>query len=225
VNGNAPATMPSVVSVNAGLPRTVAWHGEAVPTAIFKSPVAGPVLVSFLNLAGDRQADLTVHGGKDKAVYAYPSEHYEYWRAALPQREIEWGAFGENLTTAGLSEETTAVGDRLRIGSVVFEVTQPRIPCFKLALRFEDLSMVKRFLQSRRTGFYLRVIEEGELEAGDPVDRIVQGSISIADVLRAAYDTAEDPDLIRLAAGAVALPDQWRAEFRQRLDRAGQRYK
>lgn len=217
--------MPSVVSVNVGLPRTVAWHGEAVPTGIFKAPVTGPVRVAFLNFEGDRQADLTVHGGKDKAVYAYPSEHYPYWRDVFPRREIEWGAFGENLTTAGLDEEMIAVGDRLRIGNAIFEVTQPRIPCFKLALRFDDQSMVKRFLQSRRTGFYLRVIEEGELEAGDPVDRIANGSISIGDVLRAAYDTPEDVDLIRLAAGAEALPAQWRAEFHQRLDRAVQRYK
>jgi len=180
--------MPSVVSVNVGLPQTVAWHGEAVTTGIFKTPAVGPVRVAYLNLEGDRQADLTVHGGKDKAVYAYPSEHYEYWRAVLPQRLDVWGAFGENLTSAGLDEETIAVGDRLRIGNAVFEVTQPRIPCYKLALRFADESMVKRFLQSRRTGFYLRVIEEGELHAGDPVDHIAHGSITIADVLRKEFD-------------------------------------
>ena len=176
--------MPSVVSVNVGLPRTVAWHGEAVTTGIFKTPVIGAVRVTYSNIDGDKQADLTVHGGRDKAVYAYPSEHYEYWRAVFQRREIEWGAFGENLTTAGLDEETTAVSDRLRIGTAVFEVTQPRIPCYKLALRFDDRLMVKRFLQSRRTGFYLRVIEEGELTAGDSIDRIANGSITIADVLR-----------------------------------------
>jgi MOSC domain-containing protein YiiM len=209
--------MPSVVSVNVGLPRTVGWHGEAVTTGIFKTPVAGAVRVAFLNLEGDRQADLTVHGGKDKAVYAYPSEHYEYWRAVLPRPEIEWGAFGENLTTDGFDEESIAVSDRLRIGSALFEVAQPRIPCFKLALRFDDQSMVKRFLQSRRTGYYVRVIEEGELVAGDSIDRIAQGSITIADVLRAGYDKPGDLELIRRAASATALPEAWRAEFRQRL--------
>jgi MOSC domain-containing protein YiiM len=173
--------------------------------------------VAYLNLEGDRQADLTVHGGKDKAVYAYPSEHYEYWRDVFPQREIERGAFGENLTTAGLDEETIAVGDRLRIGNALFEVSQPRIPCYKLALRFDDESMVKRVFQSRRTGFYLRVIEEGHIAAGDPIDRIVQGSITVADVLRAGYDKPEDLELIRSAASAEALPAPWRAEFRRRL--------
>ncbi len=211
--------MPSVVSVNVGLPRTVGWHGVAVTTGIFKAPVAGTIRVAFLNLEGDRQADLTVHGGKDKAVYAYPSEHYEYWRAVLPRPEIEWGAFGENLTTAGFDEESIAVGDRLRIGSALLEVAQPRIPCFKMALRFDDQSMVKRFLQSRRTGFYVRVIEEGELAAGDSIDRIAHGSITIADVLRAGYDKPGDLELIRRAASATALPEAWRAEFRQRLSR------
>ena len=209
--------MPSVVSVNVGLPRTVAWHGDAVSTGIFKSPLTGPVRVRFLNLDGDGQADLTVHGGADKAVYAYPSEHYAHWRDVLPPRVYEWGTFGENFTTAGLDEESVAVGDRLRIGSALFEVAQPRIPCFKLALRFDDPSMVKRFLQSRRTGFYLRVIEEGEVAAGSPVERIANGSITIADVLRAGYDKPENLELLRRAASAEALPAAWRAEFRQRL--------
>jgi MOSC domain-containing protein YiiM len=211
--------MAFVRSVNVGQPRTVPWQGEAVATAIFKAPVSGPVRVSFLNLDGDRQADLSVHGGPDKAVYAYPSEHYAYWGALIRGRELEWGQFGENLTTEGLEEDGVFVGDRFQIGSASFEVTQPRIPCYKLGLKFDDLRFVKRFLQSRRTGFYLKVIEEGKLAAGDAATRVARGSISIGDVLRAAYDKSANPSLLQRAAAADALPDRWRAEFRQRLAR------
>src|SRR5450432_3263255 len=147
---------PFIESVNVGLPRKVPWLGEAVATGIFKSAVHRPVHVSFLNLEGDRQADLTVHGGPFKAVYGYPSEHYEFWRAQLGSGELQWGAFGENLDTAGLLEDDVFVGDRYRIGSAAFEVTQPRIPCFKLGIKFGDQRMLKRFLQSRRTGFYFK---------------------------------------------------------------------
>ncbi|HKW44157.1 MAG TPA: MOSC domain-containing protein, partial [Candidatus Eremiobacteraceae bacterium] len=155
-----------VRSVNVGQPRVVAWRGEAVATGIFKSSVSGPVRVSFLNIAGDGQADLSVHGGRDKAVYAYPFEHYLFWRTIFADRELPWGQFGENLTTEGLLEDDVRVGDRFRIATASFEVTQPRIPCFKLGITFDDQRMVKRFLESRRTGFYLRVISEGELAAG-----------------------------------------------------------
>ncbi len=145
-----------LVSLNVGLPRDVAWHGKTVTTGIFKRPVAGPCMVRALDLDGDRQADLSVHGGPDKAVYAYPSEHYELWRRELPDLDLPWGAFGENLTTAGLAEEEVSIGDRLRIGSAELVVTQPRLPCYKLEVRLGE-GMVKRFLESRRTGFYLRV--------------------------------------------------------------------
>lgn len=210
---------PFIESVNVGLPRNVPWLGEAVATGIFKTAVHRPVHVSFLNLAGDRQADLTVHGGTYKAVYGYPSEHYDYWRAQLRIDELQWGAFGENLSTAGLLEDGVFVGDRYRIGSAEFEVTQPRVPCFKLGIKFGDQRMVKQFLQSRRTGFYFKVIEEGEVAAGDKIERTAHGSISIADVLRAAYDRPADPALIELASQAIALPENWRAEFRDRLAR------
>jgi MOSC domain-containing protein YiiM len=219
-SGNAPAVVAFIQSVNVGRPRNVAWQGEAVSTGIYKAPVRGPVRVSFLNLDGDRQADLTVHGGPYKAVYAYPTEHYAYWRAFLRGRELNWGEFGENLTTSGLVEDDVFVGDRFRIGSAAFEVTQPRVPCYKLGIKFEDLGMVKRFLHSRRTGFYLKVVEEGELTAADKIERTARGSISISDVLRAAYDNPADPALIRRAAAADGMPENWRAEFRQRLARA-----
>ena len=150
-----------LVSVNVGLPRVVDWHGRPVRTSIWKSPVEGAVPVRRLNLEGDQQSDLSVHGGADKAVYAYPCEHYEYWIRELQAKDLPWGAFGENFTSEGLLEEHARIGDRLRVGSADFVVTQPRMPCFKLGIRFDRLDIVKRFLRARRTGFYLSVMREG----------------------------------------------------------------
>src|SRR5215469_13114245 len=138
------AARMKIVSVNAGMPREILWKGMTVQTAIFKEPVQGPVMIDKLNLAGDRQADLTVHGGEEKAVYAYPVEHYAYWRQELPDVSFSWGMFGENLTTEGVREDSLCIGDRLKIGSAVLMVTQPRIPCYKLALRFDFDDMIKR---------------------------------------------------------------------------------
>src|SRR6266550_4054691 len=156
-----------LLSVNVGLPRELEWKGKVVRTSIFKVPVTGQVRVAKLNVEGDQQSDLTVHGGIDKAVYAYPSEHFAFWSTELPGMDLPWGVFGENFTTAGLLEETFHIGDRLRIGSAEFMVTQPRMPCFKLDIRFNRSDMVKRFLQSGRTGFYFAVLKEGEVAAGE----------------------------------------------------------
>jgi MOSC domain-containing protein YiiM len=156
-----------VVSVNVGLPREVVWKGKSVTTAIFKHPVEGRVKLATLNFEGDRQADLKVHGGRDKAVYAYPSEHYAFWRAELPGVELPRGSFGENLTVEGLLETEVNIGDRFGIGSAELVVTQPRLPCFKLALKFQRDDIIKRFLDSRRTGFYLAVTQEGDVGPGD----------------------------------------------------------
>ena len=158
-----------IVSVNVGLPRQVVWKGITVRTAIFKEPFAGAVAIRELNLAGDQQADLTVHGGSEKAVYAYPAEHYEYWRKQLSDVSLSWGAFGENLTTEGLWEDTLCIGDLLRVGSALLQITQPRMPCYKLELRFNRDDMIKRFLLSDRSGFYFSVIERGEAAAGSRV--------------------------------------------------------
>src|SRR5215813_12670553 len=158
-----------IISVNVGLHRTVQWKGEAVSTGIFKAPVSGRLPLRTLNFDGDRQADLSVHGGPDKAVYAYPAEHYAYWRRELPDMTLPWGMFGENLTTEGLQEDTLQIGDRFRIGSTEVVVTQPRLPCFKLGLRFGRDDIVKRFLVSGRMGFYFKVLAECEVAAGDPV--------------------------------------------------------
>ena len=158
-----------IISVNVGLPRKVEWRGQIVQTSIFKEPVAGTVRVSRLNIEGDQQSDLTVHGGVAKAVYVYPSEHYAFWRQELPDADLPWGAFGENLTTIGLSEGDVHIGDRFGIGSAEFVVAQPRMPCFKLTIRFGRADMIKRFLRSGRSGFYLAVTKEGEIAAGDAI--------------------------------------------------------
>lgn len=174
-----------VLSVNVGLPRLVEYHGEPVSTGIFKEPVEGLVKVGELNLEGDRQADLSVHGGYYKAVYAYPSEHYPFWRDEYPDMDLPYGMFGENLTTEGLTEKTVNVGDRLRIGTAEFAVTQPRLPCFKLGIRFGRVDIIKKFFKSGFSGFYLSIEKTGELQAGDSIEiieRVANGD-SIAEVL------------------------------------------
>ena len=155
-----------ILSINLGVPRSVEWERQTYVTAIFKTPVKGKVRVGRLGLLGDSQADLTVHGGPNKAVYVYPSEHYAAWREGL-RRDLAWGMFGENLTTKGLMESSVRVGDRLAAGSAEFIVTSPRFPCFKLGIRFGRMEMVKRFQDSSWSGFYLAISKEGEIEAGD----------------------------------------------------------
>lgn len=208
-----------LVSVNVGLPRDVPWLGKTVRTSIWKSPVEGRIHVARLNLDGDRQSDLSVHGGPEKAVYVYPAEHYASWRRKLPGVDLPWGAFGENFTTQGLREDRVLVGDRIRVGSAEFTVTQPRMPCFKLGIRFGNPEMVKRFLESKRSGFYLAVLREGEVGAGDPIEREeTRGSrLTIADVVSLYASDAENQDLLRRATELPALPEGWREYFRKRL--------
>jgi MOSC domain-containing protein YiiM len=202
-----------------GLPRDVEWRGKIVRTSIFKQPLSGRVRVTRLNVEGDRQSDLTVHGGADKAVYAYPSEHYAFWRDQLPAKELHWGAFGENLTTEGLLEGKVHIGDRFRAGSAEFVVTQPRMPCFKLGIRFNRPGIVKQFLRSGRTGFYLAVVQEGDIGAGDPLDLVAEDSnrVTVTEVVGLYAEDAADPDLLRRASELPALPESWREYFRKRL--------
>jgi MOSC domain-containing protein YiiM len=209
-----------VVSVNVGPPRDVEWRGKPVRTGIFKQSVAGPVRVRRLNLDGDGQADLSVHGGVDKAVYVYPSEHYPFWREELSLDELPWGAFGENLTSVGLAEAQVWIGDRFRVGSAELVCTQPRIPCFKLGIRFGRPDVVKRFQRSGRSGFYCAVAAEGSVQAGDAWQRLGRddGSMSIAELLRAYYD--EEPALLERAARLPALSASWREHFETRLSKA-----
>ncbi len=208
-----------LISVNVGLPRDVNWHGKTVQTSIWKNPVEGRIRVSKLNLDGDRQSDLSVHGGAHKAVYAYPSEHYSYWRSNLPDIDLPWGAFGENFTTEGLLEDQIRVGDHVQIGSADFVVTQPRMPCFKLGVRFNRMDMLKRFLKSKRTGFYFAVLREGEVAAGDPIlfgDR-QEGALTVADIVNLYTTDSENQGLLRRATELPALPDGWKEYFRKRL--------
>lgn len=192
-----------IISVNVGLPREVVWKGITVRTAIFKQPVAGNVAIRELNLAGDQQADLTVHGGLDKAVYAYPVEHYEYWRKQLPDLSMSWGAFGENLTTEGLSEDTLCIGDLVRAGSAILRVTQPRMPCYKLELRFNRDDMIKRFLVSGRSGFYLSVVEPGYVSEGSSLEILDRdpGAVTVTDIVRLYLGRTPDPELLQRATG------------------------
>jgi MOSC domain-containing protein YiiM len=177
--------MPKVVAISVGRPREVEWQGRIVRTSIFKTPVSGRVHVALENIAGDRQADLSVHGGADKAVYAYPAEHYASWRRELPDAELAWGAFGENLTTEGLLEDDVWIGDRYRVGTAELVVTQPRMPCYKLGIRFGRPDMVKRLHESRRNGFYFRVAREGDVAPGDPIERLarVDVRLTVAEVV------------------------------------------
>ena len=204
-----------IISVNVGLPREVVWKGLAVQTAIFKEPVAGTVAIRKLNLAGDQQADLTVHGGSGKAVYAYPVEHYEYWRKQLPNIALSWGAFGENLTTMGLSEDMLSIGDVLRVGSAVLQVTQPRMPCYKLEIRFERNDMIKRFLVSGRSGFYFSVVEPGDIGAESAVETLDRdiNKVTVSDILRLYLGHTRDPELLRRATNVSSLPENWRAQL------------
>ena len=210
-----------LISVNAGLPREVEWNGGSVTTGIFKQPVRGPVRVQRLNLAGDKQADLSVHGGTYKAVYAYPMEHYAYWRSALDDEELPWGMFGENLTTEGLHESSVHIGDRFRIGTAELAVTQPRVPCYKLGIRFGRPEMVKRFLNSRRSGFYLSVVQEGEIDSGDRIDLLArdENSLTVADIIRVYAFEKTDRQTLKRAVQLETLPDTWRSYFEEQLQR------
>src|SRR5512132_4082125 len=173
-----------IISLNVGLPRLLMRDGEPVSTGIFKEPVAGRVMLRTLNLDGDRQADLSVHGGPSKAVYVYPSEHYDYWKRELPEMKLPWGMFGENFTTAGLFESELNIGDKLRVGSAVVMVTEPRMPCYKLGIKFGRSDIVKRFLASGRIDFYFAVLQEGEVGAGDPIELMKKGewSVRVSDI-------------------------------------------
>ncbi|MGH9776369.1 MAG: MOSC domain-containing protein [Candidatus Acidiferrales bacterium] len=213
-----------LISVNVGLPREVPWHEMTVTTAIFKQPVSGRVALRKLNLDGDRQGDLTVHGGEHKAVYAYPLAHYAYWKKELPGRELPLGMFGENLTVDGLLEDSVHLGDRLSVGSAELVVTQPRLPCYKLGLRFASDDMVKRFLASGRTGFYFKVAREGEVGAGDEIAVLSRdpNAVPVSEITRlyvAKRYSDADVASVRRALLVAALPESWKDYLRHRLEK------
>ncbi len=208
-----------IISVNVGLPRLVLRNGEPVSTGIFKDPVDGRVRVRTLNLDGDRQSDLSVHGGPQKAVYLYPSEHYEFWKQELPNISLPWGMFGENLTTTGLFETEVHIGDRFRVGTAELMVTQPRMPCYKLGIRFDRADIIKRFLVSERSGFYFSVLKEGDVGTGDEVELLERNAsgVRVVDITRLYSSEKENIALLRRAIATEALPESWRGYFLKRI--------
>jgi MOSC domain-containing protein YiiM len=208
-----------LLSVNVGRPRLAVYKGATVNTGIFKQPVSGRVALRTMNLEGDRQADLTVHGGPYKAVYANPSEHYAYWRAEFPGMNLPWGVFGENFTTEGLSEDDLHVGDRFRIGSASVMVRQPRMPCYKLPIRFQRDDIIERFLISGRSGFYFSVEQEGDVGEGDTIELLSQDEegITIAEMNRVYVREKYNRALLRKAIATKALPESWREYFLPRV--------
>ena len=215
------ASKMQVVSVNVGQPRKVLWKGQIVETGIFKEAVEGRVAVRRLNLEGDRQADLTVHGGLDKAIYAYPAEHYSFWREQFPEMELPWGMFGENLTITGLLEDTVHIGDKFQVGTAKLMVTQPRLPCFKLGIKFGRDDILRRFLVSGMTGFYFAVLEEGEVAAGDLIGLLHEDEhqVQVADIVRLYREDKYNLDLIRRVAAVEVLPEEWRDYFQERIEK------
>jgi MOSC domain-containing protein YiiM len=207
-----------VISLNVGLPRTVIFHGQVVTTGIFKEPVKERKKLRKLNLDGDKQADLTVHGGLDKALYAYPAEHYDYWKKRLPGMKLPWGMFGENITAEGLLEDQVNIGDMFRVGSSEVVATQPRMPCYKLGVKFGRMDIIRQFMNSKLTGIYFRVIKEGEVGVGDEIELISRNgnNVTVKDIFRLA--TGEhDITTLRRAVHIEALAEGWRLEFLEEL--------
>jgi len=209
-----------LISLNVGRPRLLVYNGKTINTGIFKEPVPGSVQLRSLNLDGDRQADLTVHGGPYKAVYGYPAEHYPFWRQELPGVDLPWGMFGENFTTSGLAEDELHVGDRFQIGSSIVMVRQPRTPCYKLAAKFQRDDILERFLRSGRSGFYFSVEQEGSVAEGDDFELLErnQDGITISEMNRLYVWEKYNPGLLRKAIHTAALPENWREHFSERLD-------
>ena len=209
-----------VVSVNVGRPRKLEALGRVTRTSIFKQSVDGAVAVLAGGVEGDKQSDLRVHGGPTKAVYGYPVEHYPLWAAEMPDEPLPWGAFGENLSIEGLHEGEVFVGDVYRVGTAELRVTEPRLPCFKLVMKFRREAMIPRMLETRRTGFYFGVVHEGRVRAGDAIELVSRdpARLTVDDVVRL---TATDPDdvaTLRRALACDTLPEGWKKKFRRRLE-------
>jgi MOSC domain-containing protein YiiM len=209
-----------LVSLNVARPRLMVYKGTPINTGIFKKPVSGPVQLRTLNLDGDRQADLSAHGGPYKAVYGYPSEHYPFWRQELPGVDLPWGMFGENFTTLGLLEDELHVGDRFQIGAAIVMVRQPRTPCYKLAAKFQRDDLLQRFLVSGRSGFYFSVEQEGSVAEGDAFELLKRNDegVTISELNRLFVHEKYNQDLLRKAVGTEALPENWREYLSERLD-------
>jgi MOSC domain-containing protein YiiM len=208
-----------IVSLNVAQPRLAVYKCATINTGIFKQPVTGPVAMRSLNLDGDRQADLSVHGGPFKAVYGYPSEHYSFWRKELNNTDLSWGMFGENFTTEGLAEDDLHIGDQFEIGTGVVMIRQPRMPCYKLAAKFQRDDMLERFLRSGRSGFYFSVEKEGVVTVGDSFRQVTRAedAITISEMNSLYARDKHNRDLIQKAINTAALPQNWRDYFLKRL--------
>lgn len=213
-----------VISVNVGLPRQISYENRQVVTSIFKEPIEGRVKVTTFNLNGDAQADLSVHGGADKAVYSYSEEHYKYWKEVYPTIDMPFGMFGENLTTQGLNEDMVNIGDQYQIGTARLVVTQPRMPCYKLGIKFGRMDILKKFVNSQRPGIYYKVLKEGELGVGDNIKLIYRdkNNVTINDIVRLYINDHNDEENIskmRRATKLGFLPEPWRIYFDQKIAR------
>lgn len=212
-----------LLSIHIGQVREVKYNGRMTTTGIFKQEVNGPKNVSFLNIEGDKQADLTVHGGENKAVYAYPAEHYDYWEEKRPDLEFYPGVFGENLSITGLKEKDVCVGDVYKIGSVVFSVTTPRLPCFKLGIKMGDPTIIRDFLLANKSGFYFKVLEEGIIEPGDAIEKVSNDGygLSITELVALHSTEKQNKELLQKAINSPTLQDDWRDDFEVKLHRLG----
>jgi MOSC domain-containing protein YiiM len=197
----------------------VNFQNELVTTGIFKEPVKGRVRLRKLNLDGDKQADLTVHGGADKAIYAYPKEHYNYWKKELPGMSLPWGMFGENFTTQGMFEETVNVGDQFQVGTAKVVATQPRMPCYKLGVKFGRMDIIKKFLASGLTGVYFKVMKEGDVKQGDEIKLIKkdENHVTIKDIVRLYTVNKDDLQTMKRAVKVKDLPNGWKFHFIEQL--------
>lgn len=211
-----------LLSVNVSQPKEVSYNGKRIKTGIFKEPVSGRTMMRRLNLDGDGQGDLTVHGGIHKAVYIYPAEHYNYWKQELGRDDLTYGKFGENLTVEGILEDTVHIGDVFRIGEALVEVSQPRVPCFKLGIKMGNPQIVKPFLESGRVGFYVRVLEEGGVGPGDAIERtkIGEGQMTVKEIVHLRHFDNTNAAAAEKAANLPALTPSWRDSFEEILVKA-----
>lgn len=209
-----------LLSLNVGLPTQVTFEGQLITTGIFKEPIPGRIRLRKLNLEGDKQADLTVHGGADKAIYAYAEEHYSYWRKEFHGMSLPWGMFGENFTTQGMFEEMVNIGDQFQVGTATVVATQPRMPCYKLGVKFGRMDIIKRFLASGLTGIYFKVLNEGELEKGDEIKPIKrdENNVSVKDIVRLYTKNKDDVQTMERAIKVKDLPTGWKFHFIDRLN-------
>ena len=212
--------MPSLLSVNVGMPKDVAWQGKTVFTGVFKDPVTGPRMVRKLNVDGDGQGDLAGHGGEQRAVFVYQIDSYRYWERELGRRDFAYGQFGENFTVEGLNDDEVCIGDRYRIGPALFEVTQPRVTCYRVGLRMNDPRIPALLVSHRRPGFYLRVLEEGEVQPGDEIVKVASGpeQMTVAEVDALLYLPGHPRQQLLRALRVPALSPGWQGSFRALLE-------